>query len=794
MDYLNILLENIFDESQESKSIDSAKKLLIKNGFSEEKVDKIVRIDLRNDFPVLRNKKASKYILGTTRFVYINGDIQNMNDINSLNTIIKYISENFYEEYDKNFNGLNFDELYKKFYDKIKYSIDNKKKEISNNYYSNNEYNIISINSFNDALKFSNYTNWCITKSEVSYNNYTNGGINHFYFCLKNNFKTIPMEKSENNPLDEYGLSMIAICVNSEGDLVTCTNRWNHDCGANDLILNVNEISDIVGVNFYETFKPKNTENELLKQIEEKIKNGEKFENIFETVGPFSRGVANITMGNRSNWVTKNGEILSPEKWYDSTDPFVNGFSIVMLNRQYNYVDLDGNLLSPNEWFDNVDAFSSNGFAAVYKNNKINFINHKGKLFLKDLWVDKFFGFQKNTEVSRIYNNKKWNYVDKSGKILYPNQWFDFIDTFSDGYAIVEYNDNWNFTDTNGNLLTPNQWYDDVFEFENGLGEVSYNDMWWNIDKNGKLIANQNLNESSLPEIRKNINTNPSEKQKKCGNYKKGHIIIRGFKITIENPKGSYRKGVDSNGKEWKIKMNNDYGYFLNSVGYDGDHIDVFLGNNFDCDKIFVVDQKINGKFDESKVMLGFNTSNEAKKAYLSNYEKNWKGFDKITEVDVDTFKTWLYDGKKQRKAFSEYKNMKITENKIKKIVSESIQKIINEDKEQTKLTKILIKKLYKVASSYNSLYRDDDWRYFRLLLQDLKHVSGVENIDVNGGKYHRNKNGEMYKEYKLNIYTEFDTLIVGIVNCYLNGTEENPYETYDMVCTFYMDNNNWDS
>ena len=219
----------------------------------------------------------------------------------------------------------------------------------------------------------------------------------------------------------------------------------------------------------------------------------------------------------------------------------------------------------------------------------------------------------------------------------------------------------------------------------------------------------------------------------------------------------------------------------------------VFLGNNFNSNKIFVIDQKINGKFDESKVMLGFNTSTEAKKAYMSNYEKDWKGFDKITEVDIDTFKTWLYDGKKQRKAFSEYKGMKIMESNIKKIVSESIKKIINEDKEQTRLTKTLIKKLYKIASSYNGIYRDDDWKYFRLLLQDLKNVSGVENIDVNGGKYHKNKNGEMYKEYKLEISTTFNTLIVGIVNCYLNGTKENPYETYDMVCTFYMDNNNWD-
>ena len=32
------------------------------------------------------------------------------------------------------------------------------------------------------------------------------------------------------------------------------------------------------------------------------------------------------------------------------------------------------------------------------------------------------------------------------------------------------------------------------------------------------------------------------------------------------------------------------------------------------------------GKFDEHKVLLGFNSVDEAKKGYLANYEKGWKG------------------------------------------------------------------------------------------------------------------------------------------------------------------------
>lgn len=161
---------------------------------------------------------------------------------------------------------------------------------------------------------------------------------------------------------------------------------------------------------------------------------------------------------------------------------------------------------------------------------------------------------------------------------------------------------------------------------------------------------------SKLSAERKNVDTSPTEAQIEAGNYAKGHISIQGYQITIENPKGSYRHGVDKNGKEWKTKMHNDYGYFTRTLGKDGDAIDVFIGNSIDSDTVFVVDQK-NGKgeFDESKVMLGFKTAEDAKKAYLSNYSSDWKGFMKITGVSHETFKKWLYDGHRQRKPFYQY-------------------------------------------------------------------------------------------------------------------------------------------
>ena len=164
-------------------------------------------------------------------------------------------------------------------------------------------------------------------------------------------------------------------------------------------------------------------------------------------------------------------------------------------------------------------------------------------------------------------------------------------------------------------------------------------------------MSNEEINKRT-----KNINHHPTEKQCVAGNYRMAHITFNGFKITIENAKGSKRYWKDDKGKEKFNVMKNHYGYFSNSTGHDGDHVDVFLGTNQDSDKIYVVDQnKKDGTFDESKVMLGFDSKKEAKSAYMSNFSPNWKGFRAITGVSKSLFKKWLYNGRKQQKPFSEY-------------------------------------------------------------------------------------------------------------------------------------------
>lgn len=176
-------------------------------------------------------------------------------------------------------------------------------------------------------------------------------------------------------------------------------------------------------------------------------------------------------------------------------------------------------------------------------------------------------------------------------------------------------------------------------------------------------IARESEVKRKITEAEKETDVNPTEAQKEAGNYKKGHVTVDGLDVTIEQPKGSVRRGKDADGKEWESEMHNTYGYIKGAEGVDGDHIDIFLSDNPASGHVFVVDQ-VNpktGEFDEHKVMYGFDSAEEAKQAYLSNYEKGWKGLGDITEVTKEKFKKWVDSSKRKTKPFAEYKNVKGT-------------------------------------------------------------------------------------------------------------------------------------
>ncbi|MDR0583272.1 MAG: hypothetical protein LBG57_02840 [Treponema sp.] len=137
-----------------------------------------------------------------------------------------------------------------------------------------------------------------------------------------------------------------------------------------------------------------------------------------------------------------------------------------------------------------------------------------------------------------------------------------------------------------------------------------------------------------------------------------GRTRVQGMDISIENKKGSTRSGTDKDGHDWSVTMNYDYGYIRGTVGVDKDHLDAYVGPNPESEIVYIVNQNdpVTGKFDEQKVMLGFNSEAEAKAAYLRQYDR--PGFlGNIVKMDIDTFKEKVFDmgnkGKPIQKATS---------------------------------------------------------------------------------------------------------------------------------------------
>lgn len=223
------------------------------------------------------------------------------------------------------------------------------------------------------------------------------------------------------------------------------------------------------------------------------------------------------------------------------------------------------------------------------------------------------------------------------------------------------------------------------------------------LDYAERIVEAKRLHDEELK-----VDTTPSEAQKEAGNYKKGHIKINGFDVTIEQPAGSVRSGKDANGKEWSVTMNNTYGYIRGTKGVDGDHIDVFLGPDMNSDMVYVVDQvNTDGSFDEHKVMIGFSSLEDARFAYLSNYEDGWQGLGNITGVALDEFKKWIDSSKRKTKPFSEYKGIKREE----EILPRKVKKLSLVDKDdyitsaERKHIKAFLESGLKEARVNNSIY-----------------------------------------------------------------------------------------
>ena len=153
----------------------------------------------------------------------------NYDGLKTFKQIINYLYDNNID-LDENLNGLSLDELNKKFGGEIrKHHISNWLKSNSNNSETQTgDYVVKPIPNYSTAHQYGPYVNWCITYGENHFNAYTGAG-EQFFFCLKKGFENVPRTEGKNCPLDEYGLSMVSVCIRPDGTPSYITTRWNHD-------------------------------------------------------------------------------------------------------------------------------------------------------------------------------------------------------------------------------------------------------------------------------------------------------------------------------------------------------------------------------------------------------------------------------------------------------------------------------------------------------------------------------------------------------------------------------------
>lgn len=415
----------LLTEDQESDSIRKAIALYMDvMGCSKQEADKFVRIDLRDDFPNLRSKRGGKFILGVTR-MFLNRQITN-NIKQLLDATIPFVaSEAHYQEYDKNLNGLSANEIIDRFEEERKQAAAADREKLSQQeYQKNTQYEIIPVSTLEETSQYAQFCypmdRWCITRSQDMLDRYTNDGIGQFYFCLKKGFEDMEPIQGENCPLDEYGLSMIAVCVNGEGDLKTCTCRWNHSNGGNDNVMNTEQISKVLGVNFYDVFKPNNNWANAVRDVAQRLKNGENINDLFSHV-----------------YQTNNDDIYR-----------------VVFKHMYNYVRMSTKDIISDVWFKGGSSRCKCGFiGVVVDNNKKALLNiEDGKVYNNNtvykkisLTIEEFLNKGHNVEELKDYGFidysmkvwtvdnmyevrclKKYNLINGDKKFLF-DEWYDDI-------------------------------------------------------------------------------------------------------------------------------------------------------------------------------------------------------------------------------------------------------------------------------------------------------------------------------------------------------------------------------
>ena len=183
----------------------------------------------------------------------------------------------------------------------------------------NPNYKILSNIDYETAKDYGDYScstsKLCYTQSETTWNQYTNGGSNAVYLLLRKGWKNIPEEHGDDNPYDDYGLSMIFVFVDEDGNIAYSNTRWNHRTNGKgpknvDQSFTKEQLSQLLNAKFESIFKPLHTFAEKVAKAKQQLQNGADPEDVFDYVYDFYDGFAKVELGSKYNYIDRNGNFL----------------------------------------------------------------------------------------------------------------------------------------------------------------------------------------------------------------------------------------------------------------------------------------------------------------------------------------------------------------------------------------------------------------------------------------------------------------------------------------------------
>ena len=482
----------LITENRASKNQSLARKMV--RELSPNTNDKEFTEKVLHDIPSVR-KENFHLFPAVVRFLLQNPTSINADTLLKLNKFISVAAAKSKElNLDQNLNGMPLDEFFRNFEGFVNQA-DKANRENTAHYGKsnghNNGYTIVPIPSFAEASEYSKYVTWCVTHRSKDFINYVGIGKGLFYFLLKDGFEKVPKKVGENAPLDDYGLSMIAVSFNEEGGIISITCRWNHDNGGSDSVMTPEQVSELIGSDIYSIFNPDDIQNEFLKNVE-----------IIDEIND-----EDIMLCKNK----ENGQIFVSSKDYQRQVYFKDK-SYVLYQSDYD------------EYGKVFEAIVAKDGRIIVSSNveSLTFEEYNNLLFIGDTDLSEGSGIYNAKTLERInnerlcevddkgaaiqlYNEDKYtNFFIKSTNKLLFNEWLDNVSTVPVGNLIIAFD---------GNMLSLYSYdtFEKVMDWVNILAysKVDYRNTLFLVENNGYyLISDYNgmLNKKPITKLYKIVN------------------------------------------------------------------------------------------------------------------------------------------------------------------------------------------------------------------------------------------------------------------------------------------------